>query len=182
MYVKIIEEAGLNPSLLGLGLSFKNTNKSFDDLLVIAERLAGKSGGHDKFMRQIAVWLDVQAPLFWWKELDQYKVATTTQSESTMHTIMKKRLEQSDFESHIYWSTLENLNYDILINKNFEKVINNLPDGFLQRRIIFTNYAQLGNIIKQRKGHKMKQWKIFIDSVLEQISYPNLLGIGKVVR
>ncbi|MGN0905854.1 MAG: hypothetical protein ACI4NM_01795, partial [Bullifex sp.] len=50
-----------------------------------------KAGSSDrKFMRMLHVQADVTAPLYWWKEYDTYKVATTTNSTSTMHTLHKR--------------------------------------------------------------------------------------------
>lgn len=65
----------------------------------LAERL--RNGGADdrKFMRQIFVSCDITAPLYWWKEMDQYKVATTTNSCSTMHKITEKPFVIEDFSA-----------------------------------------------------------------------------------
>ena len=104
MRVRIISEHGYSEALFGLGLSHGVTSgESPHDFNIarmerVALKLAGKGGGHDKFLRQIAVWLDITAPLYWWKEFDTYKVGTTAQSESTMHTLLKTPLEEKSFE------------------------------------------------------------------------------------
>lgn len=58
-----------------------------------------RAGGddHSKYMRMIHVQADVNAPLYWWKEYDTYKVATVANSESTMHTIHKREFTEDDF-------------------------------------------------------------------------------------
>lgn len=58
-----------------------------------------RAGGSDdrKFMRQIFVCCDITAPLYWWKEMEQYKVGTTTDSCSTMHKITAKEFVLEDF-------------------------------------------------------------------------------------
>ena len=52
---------------------------------------------HRKLLRQLPVVMDITAPLYWWKQCDQYKVGTVTQSESTMHTITKYPFKIEDF-------------------------------------------------------------------------------------
>lgn len=52
---------------------------------------------HAKYRRMIVVWLDITAPLYWWKEFDTYKVGTVANSCSTMHKIHDKRFEREDF-------------------------------------------------------------------------------------
>lgn len=53
----------------------------------LALKLNKAGASHAKYLRQIMVSVNITAPLFWWKQFDQYKVGTTTNSESTMHTI-----------------------------------------------------------------------------------------------
>lgn len=55
----------------------------------LALKLIRGGSEHRKFLRQIFVSMDINAPLYWWKEMDTYKVSTTANSESTMHTITK---------------------------------------------------------------------------------------------
>ena len=52
---------------------------------------------HSKFMRMINVTMDVTAPLYWWKEMDTYKVGTVRNSCSTMHTITNREFTKDDF-------------------------------------------------------------------------------------
>ena len=60
-------------------------------------RLRNAGTDHRKFMRMIAVYVDITAPLYWWKEFDTYKVGTVANSCSTMHTIHKKEFTPDDF-------------------------------------------------------------------------------------
>lgn len=66
-----------------------------DHQLMTTLRNAGTD--HRKFMRMITVYLDITAPLYWWKEFDTYKVGTVGNSCSTMHKIADKEFEPSDF-------------------------------------------------------------------------------------
>ena len=56
----------------------------------LAESLVSAGTDHSKFLRQIFLSMDITAPLYWWKEMDTYKVGTVANSESTMHSIHKK--------------------------------------------------------------------------------------------
>lgn len=184
MKVKIIGEWGHIPAMLGFGLSHGKTSKCDADTFVlsveradmesVAMRLAGKGGGHDKFLRQICAWLDITAPLFWWKEMDQYRIGVTSQSESTMHTLLKTPITQECFEYHIGENTLARLE-GLRLCKDFDRLVNELPQGWLQRRIVSANYAVLRNIIEQRRNHRLQQWRIFINKVREQAEYAGLL-------
>ena len=185
MKVTVIEESSIYPALCGIGLSYGLTsgrgfgmdNETFSRLMGVAKKLAGKGGGHDKFLRQIHVVLDVDAPAYWWPECDQYKVATVTQSESKMHTLMRQPITQDRFEAPISHATLERLE-SLRQDGNFHMLLNELPHGWLQRRILSCNYAVLRNIIQQRRAHKLREWEVFIDAVLTCVRWPELL-VGK---
>lgn len=68
-----------------------------DDDLNLMKKLSKAGRDHRKFMRMIVVYLDITAPLFWWKEFDTYKVGTVADSCSTMHTIHKKEISKDLF-------------------------------------------------------------------------------------
>lgn len=78
-----------------------NTVKTFDYLgpndLDLMTRLRNAGTDHRKFMRMIDVYLDITAPLYWWKEFDTYKVGTVANSCSTMHKIASKEFTLEDF-------------------------------------------------------------------------------------
>lgn len=65
--------------------------------LDLMRRLYKAGSEHRKYLRQICVSMDITAPLYWWKEFDQYKVGTTTNSTSTMHKLLSKPFEMIDF-------------------------------------------------------------------------------------
>lgn len=71
--------------------------------LDLMTRLRNAGTDHRKFMRMITVYLDVTAPLYWWKEFDTYKVGTVANSCSTMHKIADKEFTLEDFScEHLY--------------------------------------------------------------------------------
>ena len=63
----------------------------------LMKRLRNAGTDHRKFMRMIAVYVDITAPLYWWKEFDTYKVGTVANSCSTMHKIADKEFTLEDF-------------------------------------------------------------------------------------
>lgn len=77
--------------------SDKGTYVLGENDLTLAQKLCRAGSDHRKFIRQIIVSVDITAPLYWWKEFDTYKVATVTNSTSTMHKIHSKTFELDDF-------------------------------------------------------------------------------------
>lgn len=139
---------------------------------------------HRKYLRQIFVSMDITAPLYWWKEFDTYKVGTTANSCSTMHTIHKKPFTIEDFSIgnvrsgylKIFKSYLESLNLarEMYLEKKDKQywwfMIQMLPSSFNQRRTITMNYENVVSMIHQRKGHKLDEWREFID-ILKDLPY-----------
>lgn len=65
----------------------------------LAQTLIKAGPEHRKFLRQIFVSVDITAPLYWWKEMDQYKIGTVTDSTSTMHKLTSKPIALESFET-----------------------------------------------------------------------------------
>ena len=183
MKVNIIEVNGTYPALLGLGLSYGITSNLkpftplltgtdlYNKLLKIADALAHKQRGHNKFLESINISLDITAPRYWWSEFDTYRVGVTKQSESTIHTLTKRELTEDDFEYGLPSSFLRDLNEEIDRYKcaehqeekelHFRALKAFLPESFLQRRIVTLNAKTLQNIIAQRINHRLPEWKFF---------------------
>ena len=182
-YVRVLCEAGYKEALFGLSLSYRTltpleingTKRYFDDdqhflkLCKIAETLAFKQGGHNKFLESMQVWLLIRGSLSFWKQFDTYRVGTTKQSESTMHTLKKRALTENDFTKETFCIPTITQNFSI------DEMRDSLPSGFLECRVVNTNYKVLQNIIHQRKNHRSKKWNIFIEQLLKQIQHPQLL-------
>lgn len=130
-----------------------------------------------KCMRFVVVWIDIQAPRYWWQEFDTYKVGIERLSESTMHTIMTRDLQQWDFEDEIDKAVLDIVNYYIH-EKDFRKVKQHLPESFLQRRLIVTNYQALRHMYRDRHNHRLPEWQIFCNYIKEHIAYSDLITVG----
>ena len=177
MRVEVLWEYGYRPALFGLGFSYGLTSdyyffetgwreQIYARLCRVSQRCAQRGNGEEKFLRMIQIWADVTAPRFWWAEFDTYKVGTVSLSESTMHTLGKRPLEQEDFEGRLPFVLLALLNartctpgYTIEAKKEL------LPESFLQRRIVNFNYAVFANMIRQRRNHRLPQWHYFLNKI-----------------
>jgi len=158
MKMEVIKEAGYEEAKLGMSLSF---NSSLDKMDKVCSKLAKRNGGHNKFLESICVWLDITAPRYWWQQFDSYRIGVTKQSESTMHTIMKKPFTIDDFESRLVdYFVIERLN-QLIEDGEFDIVKAMLPESFLQRRIVCTNYKTLYTMYRQRRTHKLSEWTRF---------------------
>jgi hypothetical protein len=100
-----------------------------------------------------------------------------------MHTLSKRTTNVSDYEEGTSLRSIEAFNYCLQDfhdpESNYYHDIStlkvNLPEGWLQERQVCCNYMSLQNIIRQRDGHRLKYWKQFIDAILDQVKYPELL-------
>ena len=144
-----------------------------------------------KFARQIFVSMDIIAPLYWWKEMDTYKVATVANSTSTMHKIHSKPLTEQDFsidDSNI--STLvtkrliDELNFyrerflETKDKNHWRALIQLLPESYMQKRTWTANYQVLRNIYFARQHHKLQEWRDFCD-IIKTLPYATDLIIAK---
>jgi len=171
MKVKILEEHGYESALVGLSLSYDQDPAKMSK---VALRLCFRSEGHNKFLESVVLWLDIRAPRYFWQQFDTYRVGVTKQSQSTMHTMTARPLEQSDFAHPIPENHLEHLNRLIKAG-DWEEVKHDLPESFEQRRIVSMNYMALQRMIRQRETHRMAEWRAFIDAILAQAAHPELL-------
>ena len=165
-------------------------------------RLRNAGTDHRKFMRMITVYLDITAPLYWWKEFDTYKVGTVANSCSTMHKIADREFTFDDFsheklinsacmeiqEQHIRISpiqalatTIECLNSyrDLYLQTKDKKywwqMIQLLPSSYNQKRTVMMNYEVLANIYESRKNHKLDEWSIGFMEWIERLPYSELI-------
>ena len=143
----------------------------------LASALANSGPDDGKFLRMIHVQLDANAPLYWWKEADQYKVGTVTDSCSTMHKIHAKEFTLDDFShEHLVGASIKALKA-VIDAMNLERehfvytkdkdcwwqLIQLLPSSYNQRRTWDLNYAVLRNIYHARRNHKLDEWHTLCD-------------------
>ena len=165
----------------------------------LAQKLADSGSVHAKYRRMIPVYLDITAPLYLWKEFETYKVGTVANSCSTMHKIHTKKFELSDFScEHLFhnvndtemWLDIDFLNvldntifylnkarelYLDTKDKNYWwQMIQLLPSSYNQRRTIFLNYEVLYSIYKDRRYHRLDEWRDFCEWI-ETLPYSELI-------
>lgn len=170
--------------------------------LDLMTRLRNSGTDHRKFMRMITVYMDITAPLYWWKEFDTYKVGTVANSCSTMHKIADKEFTLGDFscehltrekplvEDTYYmeppnaiWlmnltiytlNQYRNLYLQTKDKKYWWQMIQLLPSSYNQRRTVMLNYEVLENMYKSRRLHKLDEWVDFC-SEIESFPYSELI-------
>lgn len=159
--------------------------------LELLKRLRNAGTDHRKFMRQIFVSVDITAPLYWWKEMDQYKVGTTTDSCSTMHKIASKEFVLEDFSCEHLDGDYREVMFAILDILNLARnayletkdkffwwqMIQLLPSSYNQKRTWTANYEVLCNIYHARKNHKLDEWHTFCDAIAN-LPYAKELIVG----
>lgn len=184
-----LEEAGLIDPLTGCHTGFEVG----DNDLSLMKKLRNAGTDHRKFMRMITVYMDITAPLYWWKEYDTYKVGTVANSCSTMHKIAAKEFTLDDFShEHLSYRSIRLLE-DIISALNdyryiyldhtagdsyveedgrvikekdaWWQMIQLLPSSYNQRRTVMLNYEVLANMYKSRKNHKLDEWRTFCEYI-----------------
>lgn len=169
--------------------------------LTLMKKLCAAGTDHCKFRRMIMVSMDINAPLYWWKEYDTYKVGTVANSCSTMHKIAEKELTLDDFShEHLDHLSLKLMN-DIIAKLNANRneyleykdgddsvnskkdywwqMIQLLPSSYNQKRTVTMNYEVLANIYKSRKNHKLDEWQEFCKMMEDTLPYPELFTTRK---
>lgn len=150
----------------------------------LAQRLAKASSPHDKYLRQILVTTDITGSLKWWKQMDQYKVGTVTNSESTMHRIHSNPITPECFEfieelnaSELamigYLEAMRQLYVETKRAEYWNRLVDFLPESFLQKRHWSANYAVIKNIYYWRcvQPHKLKDWSVDFKAWVESLPY-----------
>lgn len=166
-----------------------------DNDLDFMTRLSKADTDHRKFMQMITVYVDITAPLYWWKEFDTYKDGTVANSCSTMHKIHAKEFDVNDF-SHEHVEELTdddyNMSYDLLlqtvdvlnyyrrkfletnVKKYWWQLIQLLPSSYNRKQTVVLNYEVLANMYKSRHSHKLDEWHTFCNWI-ERLPYSDLI-------
>ena len=209
--IEKVEVVGLEHAIRGMrnpknswdrsdsGVYYFQTDKIIDgDIVCCPEYVVGdndlglmkklEKGGpvHAKYRRMIVVYLDITAPLYWWKEFDTYKVGTVSNSCSTMHKIHDREFTIDDFSCEYliddyerkhdvddweYFTTLKIVIDSLNCARNeylrtedkkyWWQMIQLLPSSYNQKRTIMLNYEVLVGIYKWRHNHKLDEWVEF---------------------
>lgn len=198
--VKNIETWGWKHAVRGMRNPLNSWHKSDSVLSDLGNHIGEKDldlmkrlykGGteHRKYLRQVFVSMDITAPLYWWKEFDTYKIGTTANSTSTMHTLVKDDLTLEDFST----DHLTDYNFEELLNiidtinaeindynethdkTHWWQAILLLPSCFNQMRTVTMNYENVFTMLKQRSGHKLDEWNVFCEQ-LKALPYVKEIG------
>lgn len=174
MEVRINGVYGIYPAIQGARspLSSWDKSDSTDDVigprdLALAQKLVRAGNEHRKFLRQIMVSLDITAPVFFWSQIDTYKIGITRNSTSFMHTGTRRNLTVDDFEKGTDQRSIDIINEKLeryRENKTpelFEEIRANIPMGYLYTSTVTMNYENVLNMIHQREHHKLSQWRWF---------------------
>ena len=162
----------------------------------LMKKLRKAGTDHRKFMRMITVYLDITAPLYWWKEFDTYKVGTVANSCSTMHKIAAKEFTLEDFscehlmgKAQVYNGYVPTSVLECIIGalNEFRKLyletkdksywwqmIQLRPSSYNQKRTVMLNYEVLANIYESRKDHKLDEWHTFCHWI-DELPYSELI-------
>lgn len=169
--------------------------------LKLMKNLCKAGSDHRKFMRMLTVYVDLTAPLYWWKEFDTYKVGTVANSCSTMHKIHAKEFTMDDF-SHEHLNVESTMMLKSIIRylnmyrdsfirtkeyhfpanyikQEWWQMIQLLPTSYNQKRTVQLNYEVLRNMYHARKNHKLDEWKDFCKWI-ESLPYSELI-VGDVI-
>lgn len=158
----------------------------------LAQRMLNGGPEESKFMRQIMISMDIEAPIFWFKEFDTYKVGTTANSCSTMHKLASSEIGAQNFsfdmdiadfpeeyQELVSMIRVNSVYYCEQLRKAYEKtkdkriwraLVEVLPMAWNQRRTWTANYQVLRNIYFQRRNHKLDEWREFCQ-IIESLPY-----------
>lgn len=175
------------------------------DDFTLMKKLVAAGTDHSKFMRMIHVQCDWEAPLYWWKEADTYKVGTVRNSCSTMHKITEHEFTMDMFsyehlfdfcpsEHHnstdILEIAIEHLNAmrkvlnsldqdDPLRKEYWWQLIQLLPSSYNQKATMDLNYQVLRNMYHARKHHKQDEWRVDFCNWVKSLPYSELITMTK---
>ena len=171
-----------------LGISYPRIGPNDYKLM---KRLAKAGSDHRKYLRQIFISMDIDAPIFWWKEWDTYKISTVANSTSTMHKIHAKKFTRDDFSIETCddetGAVMDNLIDALNVRRNlynetkdkkyWRQMIEMLPSSYNQLRTVTLNYEVAINMYKARRHHKLTEWHTLCD-ILEKFPYSEFITLN----
>lgn len=202
MEVKVIRVEGLDIACEAVRLSFNSESDEgaveksqgvnlWKDNVELAKKLILSGDSHSKCMRMATVWLDLTMPRYWYSEFDTYKQGTVAMSESTAHRLLGNlKAGKVDIESNFEYTNsskdaIQWMLEEMIVQANegatTEELKQMLPESFLQRRIVCTNYQTLRHIYFDRRNHRLPIWHKFLDELLKQLPFPEFVTIEKGV-
>jgi hypothetical protein len=202
MEVKVLRTEGLDIACEAMRLSFNSVSNEeivqasrgvnlFLDDVELLKKLILEGDSAAKVTRMATVWLDLTMPRYWWSEFDTYRIGCTEMSESSVHRLQKRikdtELSVDDFHvdnegvTDAVVDAIRNMENAVLARMPIESIKQMLPESFLQRRIVCTNYQTLRHIYFDRRNHRLPIWHRFLDELLKQLPFPEFITIEKGV-
>lgn len=147
-----------------------DTDKCTDEMTPTVRKLAGcePGTGHDQFLTGIIVQFDLTFSLKAWTEMQRYHFIDFVSSQSTMHRAAKFAIEEQ-CNSYVTENTINEVKalvakYNETQSKeDYLTLLYNLPTGFMLTARMTTNYRQLKTIYRQRKDHRLPEWRKFCE-------------------
>jgi len=172
--IKILEVSGLEVAARYVGLPVgkirpkADVMRSFGNLTRESVSRLGHlvtlGDEHAKIMRQVTVHMEITAPRFWWQQWATYRAGMEMYSGSTMHTLLRDGVKLNDFVPETECSPAL---AGAIKDRDLARAKANLPEGFLQTRLVMVSYQTLRRIWLQRRAHKLPEWGEFIESMHE---------------
>ena len=190
------EVFNIDGAMRGMRFPFKGETYTRNGIITESDlKLANKlvkagfedNHAHCKFLRQILVSVDIDAPLYFWSEMDTYKVGTTANSESTMHRLLKEADSLSldcfsyDESAEPYLKSIITMLQIVSTNDKLSEIQKLrtlkqiLPTSYKQKRHWTANYEVLRNIYKQRKNHRLEEWSIDFVKWVSSLPYSEFI-------
>ena len=148
----------------------------------LMKRLRNAGTDHRKFMRMITVYVDITAPLYWWKEFNFYYTKNGVNDFLCLDKIIKeKNFTLDDFshdqlikpDSRLYFDTLDAIIYTLNVARDLyieesddlylQQIIQLLPTSYNLKRTVIMDYDVLAKVYSSYKKSKLKEWRDFID-------------------
>lgn len=167
--VKILEVNGLEIAARYVGLPVGSVGPeqvarpTTGDLAKL-NRLIALGDEHAKIMRQVVVHMEITAPRYWLQQLATYQVGVEMYSGSTMHTLLRNPPDFGDFAPG---TTFSPGLAGALGSQDLRRAKANLPEGYLQTRLVMVSYQALRRMWLQRRKHRLPEWAEFIEALHE---------------
>lgn len=176
MKLRFLEAAGFLPAAASARLSYNSASDGFGQKdLALLSGLAKRGDDEGKALRMMVVWMSIQATRQWWSQMDTYRVGVEKGSQSTMHTLLSRETTLDDYDGADP-RAIAVVNEYIRAGDKIEAK-KNLPESFLQTRVVMISYQTLRRIYAARKNHELAEWHIFCDWIAK-LPYANPLIVG----
>lgn len=145
------------------------------------------NSGHVSWAKGVVVNMDITFTNKAWIELQRYHFIDIITGQSCMHRISKFDLDNAfiEYTDPIIIERLKEVqkNYnDNPTPENYLKLLYSTPSGILLTGRVTTNYLQLMNIYQQRHNHRLPEWRLFCQELLELPMFKELLIVNGILK